>query len=265
VADVLPVSTDDVEVIEGDTDAIPGSAGTSGSRALQLSGSAVKGAAVEMLEHARRLAADRLEAAVDDVVVVDGRFAVRGVPARGLTLADLAAEVDDDARTFEQRCVFEQPSATYTSAAHVSIVEVDTETGAVTPLLHVAATDCGVVIDPSSATGQVLGASAQGIAQICYEEFVYDGDGNPLTTTLAEYLVPSAGDLPPIEATFVPTPAATNPLGARGVGEVGMVGAPAAVYGAVVDALAHLDVRQIETPCTPERVWRAIRAARTAT
>jgi carbon-monoxide dehydrogenase large subunit len=263
VAGVLPVSVDNVEVVEGDTDAIPGSAGTSGSRALQLSGSAVHGAAVEVLEQARRLAADRLEAAVDDIVVTDRRFTVRGVPARGLTLAGLAAEAGPDAHALEQRCVFDQPDATYTGAAHVSVVEVDTETGAVTPRLHVAVTDCGVVVDPPSATGQVTGASAQGIAQACLEEFTYDGDGNPLTSTLADYLVPSAADLPPIDAAFVTTPATTNPLGARGVGEVGMVGAPAAVYSAVVDALAHIGVRHVDTPCTPERVWRAIRAART--
>jgi carbon-monoxide dehydrogenase large subunit len=225
----------------------------------------VQGAAVEVLEQARRLAADRLEAAVDDIIVTDRRFTVRGVPARGLTLAELAADAGPDAGKLEQRCVFDQPDATYTGAAHVSVVEVDTETGAVTPRLHVAVTDCGVVVDPPSAIGQVTGASAQGIAQVCLEEFIYDGDGNPLTSTLADYLVPSAADLPAIDAAFVTIPATTNSLGARGVGEVGMVAAPAAVYSAVVDALAHLGVRHVDTPCTPERVWRAIRAARTTT
>jgi aerobic carbon-monoxide dehydrogenase large subunit len=260
VAETLPVVVDEVEVVEGDTDIVEGSAGTSGSRSLQLAGSAVRGAAVEVLEQARQRAADLLEAAVDDVVV-DGRaFVVRGVPARGITLAELAAR--DPRSVLDARCVFDQEDATYTRAAHLSVVEVDVETGAVTVLRHFAATDCGRVVDPPSAAGQVVGASAQGIAQAVFEVLPYDDRGNPLGTSLADYLVPAAPDLPPVEAWFRATETSRNPLGARGVGEVGMVAAPAAVHGAVLDAVAHLGVRHIDMPCTPERVWRAVRAAR---
>jgi carbon-monoxide dehydrogenase large subunit len=259
VAEVLPVAADDVEVIEGDTDLVEGSAGTSGSRSLQLAGSAVRGAAIEVLEQARTRAADLLEAAVDDVVVDDRQFIVRGVPARGYTLAQLATDAVLDAR-----CVFDQEDATYTRAAHLAIVEVDVDTGRVTPLRHLAVTDCGRVVDPPSATGQVVGASAQGIGQALFEEFSYDDAGNPLTSSFAEYLVPAASELPSVDARFVTTEATRNPLGARGVGEIGMVAAPSAVHAAVLDALAHLGVRHVDMPCTPERVWRAIRAARSS-
>ena len=267
VAEVLPVSIDDVDVVEGDTDIVEGSAGTSGSRSLQLAGSAVHGAALDVLDQARRLTADLLEAAVDDVVVENRRFVVHGVPARGFTLAELAASRRDHDAMLDARCVFDQEDATYTRGAHLSVVEVDIETGAVTVLRHVAVTDCGRVVDLPSATGQVVGASAQGISQAVFEEFVDDGDGNPLSGSFAEYLVPAASDLPPIDAYFVATSLTTdmarNPLGARGVGEVGMVAAPSAVHSAVLDAVAHLGVCHIDTPCTPERVWRALRDAHT--
>jgi aerobic carbon-monoxide dehydrogenase large subunit len=265
VAEVLPVSIDDVVVVEGDTDMLAESGGTSGSRSLQLAGSAVRGAAEDVLEQARRLAATMLEAAVDDVVVAHGRFCVRGVPARGFALAALAACADGNGDPLDARCTFEQPDATYTGGAHVSVVEVDVETGAVVVLRHVAVTDCGRVVDPPSAEGQVLGASAQGIAQAVFEEHVYDADGNPLTTSFADYLLPAASELPSVDAHFLTTAATRNPLGARGVGEVGMVAAPSAVHSAVLDALAHLGVRHVDMPCTPERVWLALREAGTST
>ena len=160
--------------------------------------------------------------------------------------------------------MFDQDDATYTRAAHLSIVEVDLDTGGVTPIQHFAVTDCGRVVDPPSAAGQVVGATAQGIGQALFEEFAYDAAGNPLTSSLAEYLVPAASELPAVDARFVATEATRNPLGARGVGEIGMVAAPSAVHAAVLDAVAHLGVRHVDMPCTPERVWRAIRAARSS-
>ena len=161
VAEVLPVTTDEVEVVEGDTDIVEGSAGTSGSRSLQLAGSAVRGAAVDVLGQARLLAADLLEAAVDDIVIDGRQFVVRGVPARGFTLAQLATHrertTEDGGGLLDARCVFDQDDATYTRAAHLSIVEVDLDTGGVTPMQHFAVTDCGRVVDPPSAAGQVVG------------------------------------------------------------------------------------------------------------
>ena len=254
VARVLPVSPGDVEVVEGDT-ALAGGSGSSGSRTAQVVGSAVHLAATQVLDRARQLAADRLEAAVEDIVCADGGFGVRGVPARLVPLAELAEKGDLDAR-----CSYDQPNPTYPAGAHLAAVEVDRETGEVRVRQHVAITDCGFVVDHPGAHGQVVGASAQGVAQVLFEEATYDGDANPLTSNLAEYLLPSAAEQPPFDATFISSPSAVNPLGARGVGEIGMVGAPAAVWNAVIDALSHLGVEHIDLPCTPERVWRALRA-----
>jgi carbon-monoxide dehydrogenase large subunit len=259
VASVLPVEADDVEVIEGDTADIGASAGTSGSRSMQLAGSAVLQASEIVLAKARSLTAQLLEASEDDIVVQEGRLGVRGVPTSSMPWAEVAALASSEADGLDAHCVYEQTHPTYTAAAHLSVVEVDVETGQVRPLRHLAVTNCGRVVDGASAHGQVVGASAQGVGQVLFEEAVTDTEGNPIGASLAEYLVPAAPDQPPFDAYFLETPSNQNPLGAKGVGEVGMVGAPAAVHGAVLDALAHLGVRHLELPCTPERVWRAIR------
>jgi carbon-monoxide dehydrogenase large subunit len=271
VAGVLPVDPDEVDVIEGDTADIAGSAGTSGSRSLQLAGSAVVRASEAVLDRARSVTAELLESSEDDIVVMEGRLGVRGVPTSSVAWAEVAARAWTPARLgpdatpgLDARCVFEQTYPTYTSAAHLSVVEVDTETGRVRPVRHLAVTNCGRVVDTAGAWGQVVGASAQGVGQALYEQFAYDDNGNTIGASLAEYLVPAAPDQPPFEACFLESPSPLNPVGAKGVGEVGMVGAPAAVHGAVIDALAHLGVREVGLPCTPERVWRAIREASTA-
>jgi carbon-monoxide dehydrogenase large subunit len=254
VATVLPVLADDVEVIEGDTADLAGSAGTSGSRSMQLAGSAVLRASEIVLAKARSVTARLLEASEDDIVVDAGGFGVRGVPTSFLSWAEVAAQADD----LDAHCVFEQAHPTYTAAANLSVVEVDMETGQVRPLRHFAVTNCGRVVDAASAHGQVVGASAQGVGQVLYEQAVTDAAGNTIGASFAEYLFPAPPDQPPFDAHFLETPSVQNPLGAKGVGEVGMVAAPAAVHGAVIDALAHLGVRHLELPCTPERVWRAI-------
>jgi carbon-monoxide dehydrogenase large subunit len=259
VAEVLPVDPADVEVSEGDTDEVPSGGGTSGSRSLQLAGSAVRGACQAVLERARRIVAERLEAAPEDIVVARAGLAVRGVPRAFVAWKEVAAVERLDAR-----CVFDQDHPTYPSAAHLAAVEVDPETGEVRPVRLVSVTACGRVVDPAGATGQVVGASAQGVAQVLLEEVRYDETGVPRGASLAEYLVPSAAELPAMDAFFSPSPVVLNPLGAKGVGEIGMLGAPAAVHGAVLDALAPFGVDELELPCSPERVWRAIhhRAAR---
>ena len=254
VADVLPVDAGAVEVSEGDTDEVPSGGGTSGSRSLQLAGSAVRGASEAVLARARQVVADLLEAAADDIVVVRDGLGVRGVPTAFVPWNEVAAREPLDAR-----CVFDQEHPTYPSSAHLAAVEVDPETGTVTPLRLVSVTACGRVVDRPGATGQVVGASAQGVAQVLLEQVIYDEAGVPIGPSLAEYLVPSAAEMPVFDASFVEMPTALNPLGAKGVGEIGMVGAPAAVHGAVLDALASLGVDELELPCTPERVWRAIR------
>ncbi len=257
VADVLPVAVGDVVVSEGDTDDVPAGGGTSGSRSLQLAGSAVRVASEAVLARARAVVADLLEAAVEDVVVMPGGLGVRGVPTAFVPWAEVAADAELDAR-----CAFEQDHPTYPSSAHLATVEVDPDTGAVTPLGLVSAVACGRVVDPPGATGQVVGACAQGVAQVLFEEVSYDAAGVPLGASLAEYLMPAASELPPFEVSFEETATSLNPLGAKGVGEIGMVGAPAAVHGAVLDAIAHLGVEELQLPCTPERVWRAIHRAR---
>jgi aerobic carbon-monoxide dehydrogenase large subunit len=232
---------------------VPAGAGTSGSRSLQLAGSAVRGACEDVLVQARGVVADLLEAAVEDVVVAGAGLGVRGVPSAFVPWREVAAS-----HRLEARCVFDQEHPTYPSAAHLAAVEVDPETGTVTPVRLVSVTSCGRVVDPPGATGQVVGATAQGVGQVLFEEVSYDGTGVPRGSSFAEYLVPSAAEVPAIEASFASSPAALNPLGAKGVGEIGMLGAPAALHGAVLDALAPYGVEELELPCTPERVWRAI-------
>lgn len=269
VRSVLPVPPEDIVVVEGDTAAWDRSEGSAGSRTAQLAGTAILRSTERVVDRLRGLAALALEADVVDIVVLDGgRFAVRGVPAKSCSVRELVAVQHDEGAQrdeaaqhdpIEVSCRFDQADATHPSAAHLSVVEVDRETGAVRPIRHVAITDCGRIIDPPSARSQVVGAIAQAIAQALYEEAVYDEDGSPLTTSFAEYGIPSACELPTIEVHFLETPSPRNPLGAKGVGEIGMVAGPVAVQNAVVDAIRHLGVRHLDMPCTPARVWNALR------
>jgi carbon-monoxide dehydrogenase large subunit len=264
VADRLGVPLEAIEVVQSDTALVPRGGGTGGSRSLQLGGSALGAACDELLAKARELAAQALEAAPEDVVLgEDGRLAVAGVPTRGLGWAELAAQAEAAGEVLAAQVDLTQDEPTFPFGAHVAVVEVDQETGAVRPLRHVAVDDCGRVINPLLVEGQQHGGAAQGIAQALYEEVVYDPDGQPRTTGLADYAMPSAAELPWIEASGTETPTPRNALGAKGIGESATVGATPAVHNAVVDALAHLGVRHIELPCTPERVWRAIQAAQT--
>jgi carbon-monoxide dehydrogenase large subunit len=237
-----------------------------GSRSLQVGGSAVRLAGEAVVEKARRIAAHLLEAAADDVVRFDGgRIGVAGVPDTALTWAELAAAAADGDRLpagmepgLKAGHDFSIPGNTFPFGVHVSVVEVDTETGRVRPLRHVAVDDCGRIVNPMLVDGQVHGGLAQGIAQALLEEVRFDPDGNPLTASLLSYEVPSAADLPSFEAAHTVTPSPRNPLGVKGIGEAATVGSTPAVQNAVVDALAHLGVRHIDLPLTPERVWRAI-------
>ena len=259
VGDELCLPLDRVRLIEGDT-VLGSGGGSSGSRTIQISGHAARESALVVRQRLIERAADLLEAAVDDVVLHEGHASVRGVPRSRVSYAELARAmpVDDLAAC----CRFEQSAATYPAAVNVAVVEVDTESGHVQLLRLHTVTDCGTVLDQHAAHGQVAGASAQGIAQALYERASYDGDGNPRTANLAEYLMPSAADLPAVDVEFCPQRSSRNPLGAKGVGEVGMVAAPAAVYGAVLDALRPFGVSALPMPCDPESVWRAINSTR---
>ncbi|GAA2547766.1 xanthine dehydrogenase family protein molybdopterin-binding subunit [Pseudonocardia hydrocarbonoxydans] len=260
-SDRLGIPMERFTFVQSDTAAVPRGSGTGGSRSLQLGGNAVLVAADDVLEQARRRAAALLEAAEDDVELTeDGEFGVSGVPGVTLTWAQVVGD-----REIHAGLDFRQDGATFPFGAHVSVVEVDTETGKVTPLRHVAVDDCGRVLNPLLVTGQQHGGLAQGVAQALYEEVVFDADGQPLTATLADYRMPTAADLFTFETATTETPTPLNPLGAKGIGESATVGATPAVQNAVVDALAPLGVRHLDLPCTPERVWRAVRDARAGT
>jgi carbon-monoxide dehydrogenase large subunit len=277
---------DRITVFHGDTDVVPRGGVTGGSRSAQKAGSAIAQATDELVTAARQLAADRLEAAVEDVVLTEGRFHVAGAPgATSLGWAEIAGHVAGVGSASEQpaaerqaprpkgptaqseailRCEadFAGEGPTFPFGAYVAVVEVDTETGFLTLERMVTVDDAGTVLNPLLALGQVHGGLGQGIAQGMFEEFVYDDDGNPLTSTFADYGIPTAADLPSFESTLQETPSPNNPLGFKGIAESGTIGAPPALQNAAVDALAHLGVTHLDLPVTPERIWRAIAATR---
>src|SRR5579884_322460 len=263
VADMLRIPIERIRFVQSDTAAVPRGGGTGGSRSLQLGGSAVRQATEAVLQKARNTAARLLEADPADIVVhEDGRVGVAGVPATAIEWPRLAQAADEDGDPLAAALDFEQAGATFPFGAHASVVEVDTDTGQVRPLRHVAVDDCGRILNPLIVAGQQHGGIAQGMAQALWEEAVFDAEGNPLSANLADYGMPSAAELPSFEAANTETPTPLNPLGAKGIGESGTIGSTPAVQNAVVDALSHLGVAHIDMPCTSERVWRAVVAAR---
>jgi carbon-monoxide dehydrogenase large subunit len=267
ISDRTGVPVDRIEVRFGDTDHFPDGTVTGGSRSVQIGGVAMDQAAAALVERAKLLTADALEAAPDDIVLdtATGRFHVAGTPAISRTWAELAG-ADPGGEPLSAMAIFEPTDGggTYPFGAHIAVVEVDTETGYVRLARMIGVDDAGHIINPLLAEGQVHGGMAQGIGQALFEEMVYDADGNPLTTTFAEYAFASAAELPSFETIEMETPTFKNPLGAKGIGESGTIGSAPAVQNAVVDALAHLGVRHVPMPATPERVWRAIREASAA-
>jgi aerobic carbon-monoxide dehydrogenase large subunit len=258
-SDELGIPVDRITLKWGDTDLIPEGGGTGGSRSLQHGGAAVRQASRELLEVARERAASELEASPADLVfdLERSAFAVAGDPDAAVPLARLAEHDRLLVRT-----VFSAPGATFPFGAHVAVVELDTETGKVTLRRMVTVDDAGVVLNPLLAEGQRHGGIAQGAAQALLEEVVYDQEGNPLTASFADYSFLSATEVPSFELAGMATPTTYNPLGAKGIGEAGTIGATPAVQNAVIDALAHLGVRHIDMPTTPQRVWQALQAAR---
>jgi carbon-monoxide dehydrogenase large subunit len=265
LADRLGVPFESVTVRHSDTAVVPRSEGTMGSRTLQVGGSAVLGAADRLVDRARTVAAGLLEVSTRDVVLTDeGRFEVAGVPGSGPTWSDIARAAAPDC-PLDVENDFEIQDSTYPFGTHVAVVEVDSETGDARLVRHVAVDDCGTVLNPMLVQGQVHGGIAQGAAQALYEEVVYDELGTLLTGNFTTYAFPSAAELPRFETASTETPTPANPLGAKGIGEAGTIGAIPAVHNAVVDALAHLGVRHVDMPASPERVWRAIGEARSRT
>jgi len=261
VTDELGIPMDKVEVVHGDTDLIPDGVGTYGSRSLQLGGSAVHKAAIEVKDEAAKRAASLFEARKADVVLdkATGAWHIAGDPDKSLTWAQIANAADGKTLTANVRFTGDRP--TFPFGSQLSLAEVDTETGKVTLLRHVTADDAGPVLNPVLLEGQRHGGIAQGAAQALVEEILYDPDGNPLTSTLADYGAITATELPSFELLTSETGTDLNPLGVKGIGEAGTIGATPAVQNAVIDALAHLGVRHVDMPTTPERVWTAINEA----
>ncbi|MDQ1436587.1 MAG: aerobic carbon-monoxide dehydrogenase large subunit [Acidimicrobiaceae bacterium] len=262
VSDRLGIPMDDIEFVQSDTDLIPYGEGTSGSRSMQQGGVAVAQAATQLVDKARQLAGDLLEADVADVVLdpAEGRFHVAGTPAIAKTWAEVAtaAAATPDFGPLGTEVQFTAEGPTFPFGAHVAVVEVDPETGKVELTRMVACDDAGTLINPLLAEGQVHGGLAQGAAQALLEEVRYDEDGNPVTSNLADYAFISAAELPSFEIVHMETPTPLNELGAKGIGESGTIGSTPAVQSAVCDALAPFGVRHVDMPATPERVWRAI-------
>jgi aerobic carbon-monoxide dehydrogenase large subunit len=268
-ADALGVSPDDVEVLHGDTDSAPFGRDTYGSRSVAVGGVAVHVAAERVVEKAKKIAAHMLEAAEDDIEFEGGRFSVAGSPDQNVAMADVSAAAWAGSQLPEGMepgltadYFYNPPNFVFPFGTHICVVEVDTETGKVAIQKYVAVDDCGPVVNPTIVDGQVQGGIAQGLAQALYEEAIYDEDGNLVTGSMVDYMVPGAPEIPHMTLDRTVTPSPSNPLGIKGVGEAGTIGAPQAAINAVVDALSHLGIKHIDMPASPMRVWEAIQAAK---
>jgi carbon-monoxide dehydrogenase large subunit len=266
VAERLGLPIEKVTVTRGDTDIVPRGTGTYGSKSTQIGGVAAGQASEEVVEKGKQLAAAQLEANPEDMVLdaEQGRFHVAGAPQPSLGWGDLASRLDGEGRLGELSAEvdFQASQPTFPFGAHVAVVEVDTETGAVELKRMVAVDDAGRIINPLVAEGQVHGGVVAGIAQALYEEITFDEDGNPQNASLVTYGIPAATELPAIEVVGMETPTPINPLGVKGIGESGTIGATPAVHNAVIDALSPYGIRHIDMPVNGETVWLAIQNAR---
>jgi carbon-monoxide dehydrogenase large subunit len=261
-ADALGARIEDVHTVQGDTAVTGFGAGTAGSRSGSMTAGAIGETAAILRDRIAAIAAHRLEAAIDDIELSDSRATVRGSPSAGVSLVEIAnlAYFQPQALPAGMPAGLEA-SARYTSsslsiwvnATHICTCEVDVETGRVRLLRYIVGEDCGPMINPNVVEGQIAGGVAQGIGGVLYEHLAYDDEGNPLATTLADYLVPSPVEIPPIEYVHVETPS-PGPGGYKGVGEGGAIGAPPAVVNAVADALSPFGVTVTELPLSPERI-----------
>ena len=265
VADRIGVPFEDIEVIHGDTQSSPKGLDTYGSRSLVVGGIAIVKAADKVVEKARAIAAHMLEANPDDLDFSGGSFRVKGSPGSAKSIQEIAFAAfsahdlpDGMEPSLDSDATFDPENFSFPHGTHLCAVDVDTETGRSTIRKYVCVDDIGEVINPLIAEGQVHGGLAQGIAQALYEEAVYDPDGNLTTGTFVDYLVPSAADLPTFVTDRTVSPSTTNPLGVKGVGEAGTIASTPAVVNAIVDALRPWGIHDVQMPCTPERVWRAI-------
>jgi carbon-monoxide dehydrogenase large subunit len=279
-SEVLQIAPEHVEVHLNDSRLPAFSIGTFASRVTQMGGSVVLLAAQAVREKVLRLASHALEAAPADLVLQNGRVMVQGAPTRSLTLGELARLAEEQPALLEPEPpdpLTGQPitglaarrdfaaGPTFSFGAHMAVVEIDTETGEVHPLSYVAVDDAGRILNHTLAEGQLHGGLAQGIGQALYEQVLYDEHGQLISGTLQDYALPLATMLPPFTSDFVESPSPNNPLGAKGIGESGTIGAPPAIVNAVLDALAPLGIKEIDMPLTPEKIWRTLQTARSST
>jgi aerobic carbon-monoxide dehydrogenase large subunit len=268
VADQLGVPFEDVEVLHGDTQISPKGLDTYGSRSLVVGGIAIHKAAEKVIAKAKKLAAHLLEASEDDIEFSAGQFTVRGTD-KGKAIQELAFAAfvahdypEDMEPSLDADAVYDPENFSYPHGTHLAAVEIDTETGRVNLRKYVCVDDIGNVVNPLIVEGQVHGGLAQGIAQALFEEANYDEQGTLVNGTFVDYTLPSAADLPSFDTATVSTPATSNPLGVKGVGEAGTIASTPAIVNGVIDALRHLGVKNVEMPCTSQRVWRAIQDAK---
>ncbi|MHB1885271.1 MAG: xanthine dehydrogenase family protein molybdopterin-binding subunit, partial [Acidimicrobiales bacterium] len=268
-ADRLTMSPDDIEVVHSDTAMAPYGMDTYGSRSLPVGGVAVALATDKVIDKARELAAHLLEAAAEDLELTGGSFRVKGSPSMEVALGTVAFEAfsahnlpDGMEPNLEASVHYDPPNFSFPFGTHIAVVELDTETGQVRLNRYIAVDDCGNQVNPLIVEGQVHGGIVQGVAQAMWEEALYDDDGNLLTSTMIDYLVPAASELPSFDTASTVTPSTTNVLGVKGVGEAGTIGSAPAVMNAIVDALSPFGVTDLDMPATPERIWRAMAQAK---
>jgi carbon-monoxide dehydrogenase large subunit len=267
-SDALGVPFEDVEVIHGDTRTAPMGMDTYGSRSLVVGGVAVHKACEKVIEKAKNVAAHLLEAAESDIDFNGGKFSVKGSPDAAMSIQEVALATfaahnlpDGVEPSINSDFVLDPENFSFPHGTHLCAVEVDTETGFTKIRSYVCVDDVGKVVNPLIVEGQVHGGLAQGIAQALYEEAIYDAEGNLTTGSLVDYYVPTAADLPRFTTDRTETPATSNPLGVKGVGEAGTIASTPAVVNAIVDALRPWGVNDVPMPCSPERVWRALHSA----
>ena len=263
VSDELGVPIEDVAVLHGDTAVVPNGIGTFGSRGISVGGTAVYMATQKVKEKAEAIAANVLECSTDDLEFEDGKFSVKGVPDKGITIQEVALQAHVATKLpagmepgLQATSVFEPSNFTFPFGTHICVVEVDTQSGEIEIRKYVAVDDCGKVINPMIVDGQVQGGIAQGLGQALLEEVVYDEDGQLVTGSLMDYAVARAEDLPTLEFDRTETPSPVNPMGVKGVGEAGTIGSTPSIVNAVVDALAPFGVTHIDMPLKPEKIWR---------
>ena len=269
VADRLGVPVEDVSVLHSDTAISHLGLDTYGSRSLAVGGSALYAACEKVIAKARAIAAHQMEAAEEDLEFVDGEFRVRGTPGSAMAIQAIAFNAftahnlpDGVEPNLTAEASYDPTNFTFPFGVHIAVVDVDEETGRVDLVRYVAVDDCGQQINPLIVEGQVHGGIVQGAAQALWEEAVYDEHGQLRTSTMTDYLVPSAAEVPSLELGHTVTPSPSNAMGVKGIGEAGTIAAAPAVINAIVDALAPLGVTDIDMPASPERVWQTIRAAR---